>query len=453
MAAPAVRIAVLVVQLAEQQAAGGQVLDQGLVGGLEELAADQPDLGVERPVGTDRVHHRQPVGPAAEHVVLAERGRLVHQAGAVLGGDVVGQDHVVGAAFGGREVDQLEGTLVAPALHLGAGEGLPQRPLLAEHLLGQRLGHHQRVLTLARHHVGDLGVGGDGGVGDQRPGRGGPDQQVGRAREGARGEREPDVDRRVDDVLVALGELVVGQGGAAARAVRRDAVVLDQQPLVVDLLQRPPHRLHVLGRHGPVGVFEVDPVAHPFGQRGPLVDVTGHRGAAAVVELLDAVRLDVGLAGEAELLLHRQLDGQAVAVPAGLAVDVEALHRLEAGEDVLERARLDVGRAGHAVGGGRAFVERPARRAVGLGQGRLEGLVLLPEGEHIVLHRRQIDLRRDCVVPGLGGHLILFVERRDEGTRPRPRGTTLLGRRGAPLACSPQPVLVSPRAVLPAARG
>src|SRR3712207_9226889 len=64
------------------------------------------------------------------------------------------------------------------------------------------------------------------------------------------------------------------------------------------------------------------------------------------VELRDAVALDVGLAGEPELLLDGDLDGQAVAVPAGPAGHVPALHGLEAGEDVLERPRLDVVGAG-----------------------------------------------------------------------------------------------------------
>ena len=89
----------------------------------------------------------------------------------------------------------------------------------------------------------------------------------------AGGQREADVDRRVDDRLVALRQLVVGQAGAAARAVRRDAVVLDQQALVEDLLERPPDGLDVLRVHRPVGVVQVDPVAHPLGQLVERVDV------------------------------------------------------------------------------------------------------------------------------------------------------------------------------------
>ena len=87
------------------------------------------------------------------------------------------------------------------------------------------------------------------------------------------------------------------------------------------------------------------------GQLGEGVGVAGHRLPALGVELGDAVRLDVLLAGEAELLLDRQLDRQAVAVPAGLAGHVVAAHGAEAREDVLEDAGLDVVGAGHAVRG------------------------------------------------------------------------------------------------------
>jgi hypothetical protein len=76
----------------------------------------------------------------------------------------------------------------------------------------------------------------------------------------------------------------------------------------VDLLQGPPHRLDVRRIHRPVGVAHVDPAAHAVGHLLPQVDVPLHGLTAARVELRDAVRLDVGLALEAELLLDRELD-------------------------------------------------------------------------------------------------------------------------------------------------
>ena len=132
----------------------------------------------------------------------------------------------------------------------------------------------------------------------------------------------------------------------------------------MDRLQRPPDRLDVVGVERPVGVVEVDPEADPLGQPVPVLDVAEHLLAAARVELRDPVALDVLLGGDAELRLDRQLDRQAVTVPAALALDVEAAHRLVARKDVLEHARQHVVGAGRAVGGRRPLVEAPRRSAL-----------------------------------------------------------------------------------------
>ena len=100
VAAPAVRVAVLVRDVPEEQAARVEVLGERLVGLLEEDAADERDVLLEGAVGADRVHDRQAVGAADLEVVLTEGGGLVDQARAVLGGDVLGVDHVVGGRPG-----------------------------------------------------------------------------------------------------------------------------------------------------------------------------------------------------------------------------------------------------------------------------------------------------------------------------------------------------------------
>jgi hypothetical protein len=213
-----VRVRVLVRLLAEQQAALAQVGHQRRVGVLEEQPADERDPGPEVPVRLDRVDHRQPVRAGGGEVLGAERGGLVHQPGAVLGGHVVGQDHVVRAG----DLDQLERPAVARALQRGAREPVEHLdPVLAEHRGQQRLGHHEGALRAARDDVLDPRVDRDRGVGHQRPRRRRPDQEVRAVPRGrAGGHREPHVHRGVDDGLVALGDLVVGQAGPAARAVR-----------------------------------------------------------------------------------------------------------------------------------------------------------------------------------------------------------------------------------------
>ena len=98
--------------------------------------------------------------------------------------------------------------LVADAVELSAGELLEHGDVLAEHALEQRLGEDEHVLCVgAGADVGQLRVDRDGGVRDERPGRGRPDQQL-VALPGLAvvlGDREADVHRGVVDVSVDVG--------------------------------------------------------------------------------------------------------------------------------------------------------------------------------------------------------------------------------------------------------
>ena len=151
-----------------------------------------------------------------------------------------------------------------------------------------------------------------------------------------------------------------GQGGLAAGAVGHDLVALVEQPALVDLRQRPPHRLDVGLIQRAVGALEVQPEADPLGQPVPVLQEREHRRPALGVEALDPhLLLDLGLGGDAELLFDGDLHRQPVAVPAALAFHVAPPHRLKAGVDVLEHAREHVVGARRAVGRRRALVEDP----------------------------------------------------------------------------------------------
>ncbi len=215
-------------------------------------------------------------------------------------------------------------------------------------------------------------------------------------------DREPDVERGVDDVLVATreSELVARERGAAARAVGDDLVALVEQVAVPQLLQRPPDRLDVVGIHRAVGVLEVDPERDALGQPVPVLDVRQRRLPAALVEAADAVALDVRLAGRADLLLDRDLDRQAVAVVAALALDVVTAHGLVAREDVLEHAREDVVGAGRPVDGRRTLVEEEALARLAPPERLLEDIALAPALEDALFQARERGVGLDGSVRG-----------------------------------------------------
>jgi hypothetical protein len=393
-AAPAVRVGVQVGLGAQQPPTRAQVLHQVGVGVLDEAAGVRADplvVGAVRAHGVDDV---QPLLGAEPEVVLAERDRGVHDARAVLGRDeVAGQDGVALLAVL-RTCDERERRLVAGADHVAPVEAVGdvhaacargRSPLgIAEHALDQRLGEH---VAVGRAHVRQVRVDRDRGVRDERPRRRGPDQQhVALAqRTGRLHDRELHVDGRVLDVPVALRDLVRGERGAVARAIRHDLVALVEQAALPQLRQRPPDRLDVGVVERAVRVFEVDPVGDPLGQPHPVVEELEHRLAALLVELRDPVALDVGLRREAELLLHRDLDRQAVAVPAGLALDVAPAHGLVAREDVLEHAREHVVGARAPVGGRRPLVEDERLGALAAAERLVEDVALAPALEDLLL--------------------------------------------------------------------
>ena len=205
-AAPAVRVGVHVGGLAHQdgapalvaagQGAGAvaQVGNDGLVG-LEDL---QPgvvaDLLGQAAAVVDG-HDRLDAGlGAGDHVVLTEGRGHVHQAGSVGGGHEVGGDdrpgiRPRGGALGtvGGVVEVVEDRVVAPPHQVGPGAGGQHLRVLTE-LAGvgaqqvlrdnDVLASHRRVEVLVDvdGHVLDVGPHGDGHVGGQRPGGGGPDE-------------------------------------------------------------------------------------------------------------------------------------------------------------------------------------------------------------------------------------------------------------------------------------
>ena len=241
---------------------------------LTNEPADERRGEVVEPAGVvDRLEHRPALRASDRQVLGAERRRHVHDAGARRPSRRSRPRRRVCApsTFGVRRP-------VADPDQVGSRHA-SRRPSPLRHRARVRASASPSDQPLAvpfHHHVGRVGVDGEALVRRERPRRRRPDQErcadedVGRE---ASRTREPHEHARVLDRPVAHRDLGVRERGPAPGAVRGDLVGLDQQPALVQLLERPPHRLDVLGVHRPVGVGHVDPEADPLGEPFELVDV------------------------------------------------------------------------------------------------------------------------------------------------------------------------------------
>ncbi len=381
----------------------------GVAHGLSLQPGHRPG---EPPVGAHRVEGGEAVLASDLPVDLPEGRGQVHDARALVGFDELPGHHPPAPTGrrAGRSGDRnqvVEGSLVAQPDQVGSDDAVVGGRPLAKHRADQ-IGGHDVAGGAGPGHHGVLEVGSDGGpgVGQQGPRRRRPGHQgepgqgvaaepVGQDGGGLPlvGEREAHVGRLVGHRLVDVGlaQLMTGQGGPAPRAVRHDLDVLVEEPLVPEALQVPPHRLHVLGREGPVGGVDVHPEADPLGEGLPLVHVVAHRLATQPGELGDPhLLLDLPLGRDAQLLLHLDLHGQAVGVPPGPAGHRVAAHGPVAAEQVLVDPGPHVVEAGTPVGRRGALVEHPGLRPLAEGDRALEDVVLRPSGQLLGLEGGEV---------------------------------------------------------------
>ncbi len=270
VAAPAERVGMLVRHRLDQKAFPAQPPDQALVRFFAELAGKIADLRRHGAVFADQLDKRQVIAAADTGVVFAKRRRDVHDAGAVGQGHVTVCRDIKGlfAAVGDSLARIREQRFVSGALQVAAPHA-PDDPVgSAQNLLDQTAGHvvadlaraAVQILVEFSQHVLLVGIDAQRDIGRQGPGGRRPGGQVGVR---LAGDAETDENRRVDHILVALGDFMAGQGGPAARAVRDDLVPFVEQSLVPDLAQRPPFRLDVVVLVGDVRVFHVGPETDP----------------------------------------------------------------------------------------------------------------------------------------------------------------------------------------------
>ncbi len=337
-----------------------------------------------------RAQDGQPVALARHEVVApVARGR-VHNAGAVLRGDVVGHDRERVAPVdrvredGMVQVDPLDLAHLAVAapsdrlgdrLHQRVEQQVVVHPMLDDRVVVLRVERHRQV-------AGD------------RPRRRGPDHriEVGKGLEepvGVLFQRESHIDGGAGVVLV--DDLGIGERGALGGAPLRGA----QAAVDVAAFHKPlehPDDLRLKGVvHGRVRAVPHAEHAQALELGALEVAVPGGVLAARLAQ-----RHHVGvLLLLGELLDHRLLDGQAVVVVARHIGRPEAQQGSRLGHEVLEHLVHRCADVDRAVGVRRTVVQHVGRRVLAEFLDLLVEVLLLPLCLNLRLQLREVGLHRD----------------------------------------------------------
>ncbi len=225
--------------------------------------------------------------------------------------------------------------------------------ILAQDCFCQFFGEPVEFAFLFHLDINHLRMNSQGNVGRQGPGGGGPDQEVFLGVLALESHHHG----VGFNLLIALGHLMGGEAGAATGAIGQNFMALIHVALLKELVQQPPHRLDIVVIQGDIRVFQIQQVAHFSGHIPPGLLIGKDRGPAFLVKFGDSVAFDILLAAEFELFFHLNFHGQAVGVPAGLALDLVALHSLKPADRVFEGAGNDMVNPRPAVGRGGAFIK------------------------------------------------------------------------------------------------
>ena len=394
IAAPAERIVMLKLRRLDQQSALLQILQNELVRVLDEHAGPLGLLG-QAALRIHQLNERQVILTTHAGVVLTECRRNVNDTGAVAHGDVGIADDIVelrALALHGVERLILD-VLERLALHRFHDDRLLF--LAAEDGFDQRTRHIVGVALEGQLHIFVIRVDAQRDVARQRPRGRRPRDEIGVLRAL---HLEADDRGRLLDGLIALRNLVAGERGAAARAVRNDLMTLIEQTLFVDLLQAPPFGFDIVILVGDVRMLHVSPVADALAHLFPLGLILPDRLFAFLDERFDAVFLNLRLAVQTQHLLDFQLDRQTMGIPARLAQHIVTLHRAIARDDVLDRTRFHVSDMRLAVRGGRSVKERERRRTLAELDRLFENILVAPEFDDLFLALSEVHVGRNLLI-------------------------------------------------------
>ena len=295
----------------------------------------------------------------------------------------------------GRGVGEAEQLLALQRHRLARRSGHERVVLPAGHLghgLHQLLGHDEVGAFHLHHHVIGLRRERHGGVRGQRPGSGGPDEQIGVAcgpgglEDAGHGvQLELHVDGRRH--LVAVLDLGLGQSSMAVRAPVDGLAAAVDRALQVQILEDLHIARLVVRDEREVGMLPVGVHAEALEALALDIDVLLGPLAAQLAQLRLA---DLGHALRADGHLHHVLDRLAVAVPAGnIGTEIPALG-MAFHHEVLEDLVKGMADVDRAVSVGRPVVQDEGLAVGVLLQHAAVDILPLPCLQALGLLRRQV---------------------------------------------------------------
>ena len=164
-------------------------------------------------------------------------------------------------------------------------------------------------------------------------------------------------------IATRLIEFVARKTRSCSRRIRLDGISLVKKSFVIELLEEPPKGFDITVVVGDIRIIKVNPIAHLTGQVGPLLGIFHDLLATSGIVVVHRNLLADVLLGDAKHLLDAQLNRKTMSIPTCLALHLEALHRLETAEYILNRTSHHVMNTRHAIGRRGSLVEDKRRMA------------------------------------------------------------------------------------------
>ena len=212
---------------------------------------------------------------------------------------------------------------------------------------------------------------------------------------------EADNGRAVFDGLVSLRHLMARERRPAARAVRHYLEALVKQSLVPDSFERPPLRFDIVVIVCDIGVLHIGPEADLLRELLPHALVFPDRFLALLNERLQTIGHDLFLLvllRDADFLLHLKLHREAVRIPAGLSRNLLPLHRMVAGNHILDDTGFHMTDMRLAVCRRRAVIKHINRMTFVFLDTLLEDLMIRPELCRILFALHEIQIGIDFLI-------------------------------------------------------